>query len=172
MEHAPEDLPRARNHDRVAQPALRTRGRIRPVLFFALFVTITVITVIVVIVVDTISFNERNHVPNKKEKDKMKRANVYQQDQFAGVLEAREDGSYAFVYAPNYRGEPVSLTMPVSQQVWEFMNFPAPFEGLLPEGVQLDGLLRIRKLDRSDLFGQLLAVGKDVVGSLCIEEAK
>ena len=68
-----------------------------------------------------------------------------------------------------YRGEPVSLTMPTSQPVWDFPHFPAPFEGLLPEGVQLDALLRIRKLDKSDLFGQLLEVGQDVVGSLRIE---
>ncbi|MEX2044485.1 MAG: HipA N-terminal domain-containing protein, partial [Opitutus sp.] len=69
-------------------------------------------------------------------------------------------------------GEPVSLTMPVNTRVWEFPGFPAPFEGLLPEGGQLDALLRHRKLDRNDLFGQLLAVGRDVVGSLRIEEAR
>jgi serine/threonine-protein kinase HipA len=40
---------------------------------------------------------------------------------------------------------------------------------LLPEGGQLEALLRIRKLDRQDLFGQLLAVGQDVVGSLRVE---
>lgn len=102
----------------------------------------------------------------------MKTAHIYQQDQLAGVLEARENGSYRFTYEPAFRGEPVSLTMPTSQQVWDFPRFPAPFEGLLPEGVQLDGLLRIRKLDRNDLFGQLLAVGHDVVGSLRIEAAK
>jgi hypothetical protein len=38
--------------------------------------------------------------------------------------------------------------------------------------VQLDALLRIRKLDRGNFFGQLLAIGQDVVGSLRIEEAK
>lgn len=102
----------------------------------------------------------------------MKRAHIYQQDQLAGVLEARDDGSYRFTYEPGFRGEPISLTMPTSQAVWEFPNFPAPFEGLLPEGVQLDALLRIRKLDHQDLFGQLLAVGHDVVGSLRIEPIK
>ncbi|MFA6046509.1 MAG: HipA N-terminal domain-containing protein [Phycisphaerales bacterium] len=99
----------------------------------------------------------------------MKSAHVYQQRQLAGILEAREDGSYCFTYEAGYRGEPVSLTMPVSQRVWEFPHFPSPFEGLLPEGVQLDALLRIRKIDRTDLFSQLLAVGHDVVGSLRIE---
>jgi serine/threonine-protein kinase HipA len=102
----------------------------------------------------------------------MKTAHIFQQDQLAGVLEARDDGSYRFTYGPDFQGEPVSLTMPTKQPVWDFPRFPAPFEGLLPEGVQLDGLLRLRKLDRNDLFGQLLAVGHDVVGSLRIEAAK
>lgn len=102
----------------------------------------------------------------------MNSARVFQKNQLAGMLEAYDDGSYRFTYEPGYCGEPVSLTMPTSQPVWEFPNFPAPFEGLLPEGVQLDALLRIRKLDQHDLFGQLLAVGNDVVGSLCIKAAK
>lgn len=102
----------------------------------------------------------------------MKIACIYQQKQLAGLLEARDDGSYRFIYDEAFRGEPVSLTMPLTQRVWEFPRFPAPFEGLLPEGVQLDALLRHRKLDRGDLFGQLLAVGRDVVGSLRIEEAQ
>jgi len=102
----------------------------------------------------------------------MKTAHVFQQDQLAGVLEATDDGSYRFTYGPNFLGEPVSLTMPIKQPVWEFARFPAAFEGLLPEGAQLDALLRIRKLDRNDLFGQLLAVGHDVVGSLRIEAVK
>jgi serine/threonine-protein kinase HipA len=102
----------------------------------------------------------------------MKTAHIYQQHQLAGLLEARDDGSYRFTYDASFRGEPVSLTMPTTQRVWDFAHFPAPFEGLLPEGVQLEALLRIRKLDRGDFFGQLLAVGRDVVGSLRIEEAK
>jgi len=99
----------------------------------------------------------------------MSTARVFQQDQLAGILESRDGGSFRFTYEPGFRGEPVSLTMPITQQIWEFAHFPPPFEGLLPEGGQLDALLRHRKLDRNDLFGQLIAVGQDVVGSLRIE---
>ncbi len=102
----------------------------------------------------------------------MKSARIFQKDQLAGIFEACDDGSYRFTYEPGYCGEPVSLTLPTRQRVWEFPRFPAPFEGLLPEGVQLDALLRIRKLDQHDLFGQLLAVGNDVVGSLRIQAVK
>jgi len=99
----------------------------------------------------------------------MKLARIHQQDQLAGLLEARDDGTYRFTYDPTFHGEPVSLTMPTSQREWEFPRLPPLFEGLLPEGAQLDALLRLRKLDRGDLFGQLLAVGGDVVGSLRID---
>lgn len=98
----------------------------------------------------------------------MTTAYVYQGEVLAGTLEVLTTGACRFTYTPGYAGEPVSLTMPIRQRVWEFSHFPAPFEGLLPEGTQLEALLRRRKLDRSDLFGQLLAVGGDVVGSLRI----
>jgi len=40
----------------------------------------------------------------------------------------------------------------------------------LPEGIQLEGLLKIRKIDRADYFSQLMAVGNDMVGAVTVEE--
>ena len=100
----------------------------------------------------------------------MKRAEVYQQAALAGVLEELEGGRWRFTYADGYSGEPVSLTMPVTQAVHEFDRFPPAFEGLLPEGMQLEAMLRRYKLDRSDLFGQLIVAGQDLVGSLTVKE--
>jgi serine/threonine-protein kinase HipA len=34
----------------------------------------------------------------------------------------------------------------------------------------LDGLLRQQKIDKDDLFSQLVAVGKDLVGAVTVEE--
>ena len=65
---------------------------------------------------------------------------------------------------------PCLLTMPLSERELRFDGFPPFFEGLLPEGEMLDGLLRQRKIDRGDLFGQLVAVGEDVVGAVTIFE--
>jgi serine/threonine-protein kinase HipA len=101
----------------------------------------------------------------------MRTAKVYQQGVFAGTLEELDQGHYRFAYAPAYDGEPVSLTMPVRREPYEFQNFPAVFEGLLPEGLQLEALLRRYKVDRGDLFSQLLIIGADVVGSLSVLEA-
>lgn len=101
----------------------------------------------------------------------MKKAKVYVNDIEAGTLtELDYREKYRFEYLENYKGNPVSLTMPVSQSVYEFNIFPPFFEGLLPEGYQLDGLLKFAKIDRNDLFSQLLAVGDDLVGNVSVKE--
>ncbi|MDX2346428.1 MAG: HipA N-terminal domain-containing protein [Legionella sp.] len=48
--------------------------------------------------------------------------------------------------------------------------FPGFFEGLLPEGVILEALLRQYKIDENDYFQQLIIVGRNVVGAVTIEE--
>ncbi|MGE4347538.1 MAG: HipA N-terminal domain-containing protein [Flavobacteriaceae bacterium] len=101
----------------------------------------------------------------------MKKANVYINEIEAGTLSELDLGKkYRFEYKGNYRGNPVSLTMPVSQSVYEFNLFPPFFDGLLPEGYQLDGLLKFAKIDRNDLFSQLLAVGDDLVGNVTVKK--
>lgn len=100
----------------------------------------------------------------------MKKAHVLVNQVKAGILEMMDKNHYQFTYLPDYQGPPVSLTMPVRENAYVFSQFPPFFEGLLPEGIMLDGLLRQSKLDKNDLFGQLLKVGKDVVGCVTIEE--
>lgn len=101
----------------------------------------------------------------------MRQAKVLVNGIQAGVLEERERGrEYIFRYLDTYRGNPVSLTMPVEQREISYDRFPPFFEGVLPEGVMLDGLLRQRKIDNDDFFSQLLAVGKDLVGAVTVEE--
>jgi serine/threonine-protein kinase HipA len=60
--------------------------------------------------------------------------------------------------------------MPIRQAPYEFNQFPPVFEGLLPEGIMLEAMLRREKIDKKDLFKQLVTIGEDVVGSLRIEE--
>lgn len=102
----------------------------------------------------------------------MRKADIYQKDVLAGLLEEIDRSRYRFIYVSGYRGEPISLALPVREQPYEFDGFPAVFEGLLPEGVQLEALLRVHKVDKGDLLQQLLIVGADVVGSLTIREAR
>jgi serine/threonine-protein kinase HipA len=98
----------------------------------------------------------------------MRRARVDVMGQRAGVLEEQTPGRYVFRYAEAYSGPPVSLALPVAQREFVFAVFPPFFEGLLPEGAMLEGLLRQCKIDRADLFGQLLAVGGDTVGAVTV----
>ncbi len=100
----------------------------------------------------------------------MRKARVAVMGSPAGVLEEREPRGWTFRYDPEYCGHPVSLTMPVAQVKHVFDTFPPFFEGLLPEGDMLEGLLRLRKLDHRDYFAQLVAVGADTVGAVTIEE--
>ncbi len=101
----------------------------------------------------------------------MRKAKVFVNGREAGtLLEAEFGRRYRFGYMEEYSGIPVSLTMPLSQKVYEFDSFPPFFDGLLPEGYQLEGLLKIGKIDRNDLFAQLMAVGGDLVGNITVKE--
>jgi serine/threonine-protein kinase HipA len=103
----------------------------------------------------------------------MRRANVYVSGGWIGTLEELKGGArYRFSYRDGYDGPPVSLTMPIGRPVYEFDRFPPFFEGLLPEGEMLAGLLAQRKLDVDDYFGQLIAVGQDLVGAVTVEGAE
>lgn len=97
-----------------------------------------------------------------------RRADVYQGGVLAGSLEEVVPRGWRFCYAESYRGGPVSLTLPVRAEPYQYPDFPPVFEGLLPEGPQLEALLRKRKIDRSDCFSQLVTVGEDLVGSLVV----
>jgi serine/threonine-protein kinase HipA len=87
----------------------------------------------------------------------------------AGYLIENEIGTYSCVYDEDYNLEPISLTMPTNQKNYYFNNFPPFFEGLLPEGIMLEGLLKINKLDAKDYFSQLVAVGNDMVGAVTVQ---
>ncbi|MCD8554739.1 HipA N-terminal domain-containing protein [Seleniivibrio sp.] len=99
----------------------------------------------------------------------MRKAIIFQQGRPAGYLAETEHG-YEFLYLPDYSGSAISLTMPVSDVPYIFNDFPPFFDGLLPEGYQLESLLRRLKIDRTDSFSQLIAVGADLVGSVTVEE--
>lgn len=105
--------------------------------------------------------------------EEIRKAEVYVKGELAGVLEELQKRKrYRFAYLETYKGPPVSLTMPITQSSYTFDAFPPFFDGLLPEGIQLEGLLRQAKLDRKDCFGQLLAVGADMVGAVTVRAKK
>jgi serine/threonine-protein kinase HipA len=88
------------------------------------------------------------------------------------LIELDAKSGYKIEYVHGYSGPPISLTMPTSKKVYEFAVFPPFFDGVLPEGSQLEALLRQAKLDRDDYFGQLVTVGKDLIGAVSVEEVR
>ena len=102
--------------------------------------------------------------------DLLRRAAISQAGELAGYLDEIEGEGWRFSYLGDYRGAPVSLVLPLRSEPYRFDSFPAVFEGLLPEGPQLEALLRTHKIDRGDAFRQLVTVGADLVGSLTVSE--
>lgn len=102
----------------------------------------------------------------------MRKAEVYQRGTLAGILEEVGQNRYRFTYAPGYNRQPISLALPIREAPYEFDKFPPVLEGLLPEGLPLEAMLRQCKIDQKDLFKQLVTVGEDVVGSLTIKEVQ
>lgn len=99
-----------------------------------------------------------------------RKASIFMHGKKAGILtEIVPIKEYHFTYIPSYQDDPISLTMPIRKDPYVFDRFPPFFDGLLPEGGQLDALLRLRKLDRNDLFSQLIVVGDDLIGAVTVK---
>jgi serine/threonine-protein kinase HipA len=101
----------------------------------------------------------------------MRKARIFVQGMEAGILsEIKQGVEYLFEYSDGYKGLEVSRTMLTNVKVYKFNEFPPFFDGLLPEGIQLEGLLKINKIDKNDLFSQLIAVGEELVGVVTVKE--
>jgi serine/threonine-protein kinase HipA len=101
----------------------------------------------------------------------MRKTKIFVRGIEAGTLTELQQGKdYLFEYLDGYEGLEVSRTMPKNVKVYKFDKFPPFFDGLLPEGLQLEGLLKIRKIDKNDLLSQLIAVGEDLVGVVTVKE--
>ena len=101
----------------------------------------------------------------------MRKAKIFVKGVEAGILtEIKRDAEYVFEYLDKYDGLEISRTMPTNIKVYNFNKFPPFFDGLLPEGIQLEGLLKIKKIDKNDFFSQLIAVGEDLIGVITVKE--
>jgi len=101
----------------------------------------------------------------------MRKAKVFVNGIEAGILsEIHQGKKYVFEYLEDYNGLEISRTMMPHKREYTYAKFPPFFEGLLPEGIQLDGLLKIKKIDKNDLFSQLIEVGDELIGVITLEE--
>jgi len=97
---------------------------------------------------------------------------VYVQDQYAGLIRETDQG-YEFLYDQDYLAKenalPVSLTLPLREEVYVSNTLFPFFDGLIPEGWLLDVVERNWKLDGRDRFGLMLVACRDCIGDVRIE---
>lgn len=105
--------------------------------------------------------------------DTFRTAYVYVRNVFAGILEETDEG-YSFSYDPEYllneHAGAVSLTLPLSEELYTSRTMFPFFDGLIPEGWLLDIVSRNWKIDLKDRFGLLLVACKDGIGNVSIRE--
>lgn len=104
----------------------------------------------------------------------MRKGDVYINDALCGHI-AQDDGVFRFWYRKewldNPNREPASLTLPLTEEIYESNILFPFFDGLIPEGYLLEIAIRkfgIRPNDRMEL---LLKTCKDAIGNVSIEEA-
>lgn len=101
----------------------------------------------------------------------MRKAQVFYQDQSAGLLSENEEG-YSFVYESQYlensNSKPVSLTLPLQKDAFESKILFPFFDGLIPEGWLLNIALDNWKINPRDRFGLLLSMCRDCIGCISI----
>ncbi|EDM27248.1 hypothetical protein LNTAR_21080 [Lentisphaera araneosa HTCC2155] len=100
----------------------------------------------------------------------MRKVEVSLHGEVAAVLIEYDQNHYSLEYLDAYNGDPISRALPASSLIYEFDHFPAFFDGLLPEGLQLQYLLKSMKIDEDDYMSQLIAIGDDFVGAISVRE--
>lgn len=101
----------------------------------------------------------------------MRKAKVYFQDQWAGILLEDENG-YHFKYQSDYLNkdnpEPISVNFPITPRPYHNKVLFPFFDGLIPEGWLLDIAEKSWKINPRDRMGILLAVCQDCIGAVSI----
>lgn len=106
----------------------------------------------------------------------MREAKVYYNEELAGVLTETSDGEYNFTYSKEYikqhPDKPITLTMPVQQELFKDNRLFPFFEGLIPEGWLLDIATKSWKINPNDRMGLLLACCGNCIGAVSIKPIK
>lgn len=103
----------------------------------------------------------------------MRSAEIYYQDDLAGILTETDDGHYVFKYTIEYVKQfPIqflTFTMPVTEKPYEDKRLFAFFEGLIPEGWLLDIASKNWKINPNDRMGLLMACCQNCIGAVSVK---
>mgnify|MGYP006091064937 CR=1 FL=1 len=102
----------------------------------------------------------------------MRRAEIYYQDDLAGILTETDEGDYVFryedYYVENHPHDFITFSMPVSKIPFSEKRLFPFFEGLIPEGWLLDIASKSWKINRNDRMGLLLACCRNCIGAVSV----
>jgi len=105
----------------------------------------------------------------------MKRAKIYMHDSWAGTL-IEDDEGFHFKYEKKYletdKPEPISLTLPLTEDTYHSKVLFPFFDGLIPEGWLLDIAEKNWKFDIRDRMSILLVTCLDCIGAVSVESVK
>jgi len=97
---------------------------------------------------------------------------VYYKESPAGVISEDENG-YTFKYSQDYlsnsEAKPISLTLPLGQEIYTSKVLFPFFDGLIPEGWILNIAEKNWKINARDRMELLLTFCKDTIGAVSIE---
>lgn len=102
----------------------------------------------------------------------MRKGKVFIKSTLAGIVWEDENG-FGFQYDKTYLDNPlygeISKTLPLRKAPYIDKNILPFFDGLIPEGWLLNIATKNWKLNQRDRMGLLLAVCKDCIGAVSIE---
>jgi len=103
----------------------------------------------------------------------MRQAQIYYNNNLAGILVETNDGIYTFQYNEEYiEKHPkdfLSFSMPVRKNIYKDKRLFAFFEGLIPEGWLLNIASKNWKINPNDRMGLLMACCSDCIGAVSIK---
>ena len=102
----------------------------------------------------------------------MRKAEIYYQDDYAGLLVETNEGEYEFTYdkkyVKNFPDRFLTFTMPVSIQPYRSNRLFPFFEGLIPEGWLLEIASKSWRINKNDRMGLLLACCRNCIGAVSV----
>jgi serine/threonine-protein kinase HipA len=100
-----------------------------------------------------------------------RKAKIYFQDQYAGIL-VEGDNGYSFYYQKEYlkslNSQPISLTLPLSDDPYHSKVLFPFFDGLIPEGWLLEIGEKHWKLNPRDRCELLINLCRDTIGAVSV----
>lgn len=101
----------------------------------------------------------------------MKTALIKYKEIIAGILKETDEG-YEFLYDTEYLSDadsqPISLTLPLTENPYKSPVLFPFFDGLIPEGWLLDVALRNTDISELDRFSILLLCCMDCIGAVSV----